>query len=205
MALELALLAVSLVIALALRPWRMLAGAKLAVPLLATLVLLPWVWALPFLLAMPIQPHWSGACLVLLMLGWPLAQPTLCAVALIAALLSPMSIGDAVSLAFWQGVVPSTFALVLGAAIRRHIGTHPFVYLLGRAFIGTALSTFAAGVLSQFAGHVLPRTEGHLSVVAHWMMAWGDAFVTGMLCSIFVAFKPDWLATWSDTLYLDKR
>jgi uncharacterized membrane protein len=35
-------------------------------------------------------------------------------------------------------------------------------------------------------------------------MAWGDAFVTGMLTAIFVAFKPAWLATWSDRLYLRK-
>ncbi len=32
--------------------------------------------------------------------------------------------------------------------------------------------------------------------------AWGDAFITGMVCAIFVAFKPQWLATWSDQMYL---
>jgi uncharacterized membrane protein len=35
-----------------------------------------------------------------------------------------------------------------------------------------------------------------------WLTAWGDAFVTGMLCTIFVAFRPQWLATWSDALSL---
>jgi uncharacterized membrane protein len=33
-------------------------------------------------------------------------------------------------------------------------------------------------------------------------MAWGDAFLTGMFGAIFVAFVPQWLATWSDTRYL---
>jgi uncharacterized membrane protein len=33
-------------------------------------------------------------------------------------------------------------------------------------------------------------------------MAWCDAFITGMLCAIFVALKPYWLATWSDKVYL---
>lgn len=202
MTLELTLLAVALAIALALRPWRMLAGGKLVTPVLGTLALLPWVWALPFLHAMPIQPHWSGACLVQLMLGWPLAVPVLGAAALLAALLSPMDWADALGIAVWQGIVPASFALALGAAIRRYLGTHPFIYLLGRAFIGAALCTFAAGALSLLAGHPMPRTEGGMSLVAHWMMAWGDAFVTGMLCSIFVAFKPEWLATWSDELYL---
>ena len=62
---------------------------------------------------------------------------------------------------------------------------------------------FVAGALSQWAGHVLPSVESGLSLVARWLMAWGDAFVTGMLCSVFVAFKPAWLATWSDRLYFE--
>ena len=34
------------------------------------------------------------------------------------------------------------------------------------------------------------------------LMAWGDAFLTGMFGAIFVAFVPQWLATWSDQRYL---
>ena len=41
-----------------------------------------------------------------------------------------------------------------------------------------------------------------LSLVARWLMAWGDGFMTGMMAAIFVAFRPQWLATWSDRLYL---
>ncbi len=39
-------------------------------------------------------------------------------------------------------------------------------------------------------------------LVGHWLMAWGEAFTTGMLVAIFVAFKPQWLASWSDERYL---
>ncbi|MEN9472183.1 MAG: hypothetical protein RLZZ495_272, partial [Pseudomonadota bacterium] len=35
-----------------------------------------------------------------------------------------------------------------------------------------------------------------------WLMAWGDGFMTGMLTAIFVAYRPEWLATWSDRIYL---
>jgi len=207
----------ALVAALALRPWRMLAsrqplaseahGAPSALwtPLLATLVLLPWLWALPTLHAMPLQLQWSGACLVTLMLGWPLAVPVLLAVGAIAGLLSPgLGWDQALGLAVWQGVVPATLALLLGALLRRLTGTHLFVYVLGRAFLGTALCLFAAGLLSQWSGHALPGVGDQLSLVARWLMAWGDAVVTGMLCAVFVAFKPEWLATWSDRLYLPR-
>jgi uncharacterized membrane protein len=42
-------------------------------------------------------------------------------------------------------------------------------------------------------------------MLARWLVAWGDAIVTGMLVSIFVAFRPQWLATYSDPLYLPPR
>ena len=216
MELEVCLIAVALAVSLWLRPWRMLSRqalekdgpsepSPLVTPLLATLVVLPWLWALPTLHRMPLQLQWSGACLVMLMLGWPLAIPALVAVGGIAAVLSPsLDWADAVGTIAWQGVVPATLALALGAVIRRLIGTQPFVYVLGRAFLGTAVCLFLANVLGQWSGHSLPGVEGDLSLVARWLMAWGDAFVTGMLTAIFVAFKPEWLATWSDRLYLRK-
>lgn len=216
MELEACLIAVALAISLWLRPWRMLSRqalekdgpsepSPLVTPLLATLVVLPWLWALPTLHRMPLQLQWSGACLVVLMLGWPLAIPALVAVGGIAAVLSPsLDWADAVGTIAWQGVVPATLALALGAVIRHLIGTQPFVYVLGRAFLGTAVCLFLANVLGQWSGHSLPGVEGDLSLVARWLMAWGDAFVTGMLTAIFVAFKPEWLATWSDRLYLRK-
>jgi len=188
--------------ALVLRPWQMLAGGVRLTPLLATLTLVPWLWAMPSLHKMPLQLQGSGACLVVLMLGWPLAVPVLCVVGVIAALISPMGWDTALDLTVWLGLVPATLALALGAAVRRWIGLHLFVYVLARAFLGTALCVFLAGLLAQYAGHSLPGIEDDLSLVAHWLVAWGDAFLTGMFTAIMVAFKPDWLATWSDRLYL---
>lgn len=195
----------SLAMALLLRPWRLLSTTghvQLLTPLLATLAVLPWLWALPALHAIPLQLQWSGAGLVLLMLGWPLAVPALLAVGAIAALVSPMTWEQGMSLAVWQGLVPATFALGLGALLRRFVPPHPFIYILGRGFLGTVICLFAAAALRQAFGHSLPATETGLGMVARWLMAWGDGFVTGMLCAIFVAFRPQWLATWSDTRYL---
>ena len=181
------------------------APSALWTPMLATLVFLPWMWALPTLHAMPLQLQWSGACLVVLMLGWPLAVPVFIGVGVAAGLISPaMAWADALSAVVWLGVVPATLALGLGALVRRYTGTRPCGYVLGRAFLGTVVCVFAASVLSQWSGHLLPGVGGELSLVARWLMAWGDGFITGMLAAIFVAFKPEWLATWSDRLYLPR-
>lgn len=220
MVLEIALVTLALVISLGLRPWRFLVRATalaqpgdrrrhepsaLLTPLLATLVLLPWMWALPTLHRMPLQLQWSGACLVVLMLGWPVAIPVLVGVGALSWMLSPaMDWSDAIGATAWLGVVPASLGLLLGALVRRLTGTQPFVYVLGRAFLGTVACVFLAGLLSQWSGHALPGVGGELSLVARWLMAWGDGFVTGMLTAIFVAFKPEWLATWSDRLYIPR-
>ena len=194
----------ALVVALSLRPWRLLAGGALVSPLLGCLVVLPWLWALPRLHTMPLQLQLSGACAVTLMLGWPLAVPVLTVVALLAGLIAPAAWDVQLAQALWQGVLPATLALGVGALLRRWTGEHPFVYILGRAFLGTVVCTFAAGSLAQLAGYELPRIDTDLSLVARWLMAWGDGFMTGMIAALFVAFRPQWLATWSDALYLKK-
>ncbi len=213
--LEATLLIAALAIATLMRPWRLLANRKplvnqdhgdsapLWTPLLATLVVLPWLWALPTLHQMPLQLQWSGACLVMMCLGWPLAVPVLSATGLIAYALSPnLPMDEALRLTVWHGVVPATLAMLWGALLRRWLGTRVFVYIFGRGFVGTVLSLFVAGLLSAALGHSLPGVNEDLSNIARWLMAWGDAVVTGMLCAVFVAYKPHWLATWSDDLYL---
>lgn len=196
------LLALALFISLWLRPWRMLMQSELLTPLLACLVLLPWVWALPSLHQMPLQLQWSGAPMVTLILGWPLAVLTLTGVGVLTYLISHLSLIECADLVVWQGLLPASFTLLLGAALRRWVAHHPFVYVLGRGFLGSVVCIFAAHLLGQLMGHQLPHVGTSLSLVGFWLMAWGDAFITGMVCAIFVALRPQWLATWSDDLYL---
>ena len=218
MLLELSLALTALILALLLRPWRQLLSRRplvtqssgdasgLWTPLLATLVVLPWMWALPTLHQMPLQLQWSGACLVLLMLGWPLAVLTLLAVGVITWLLSPsLSVPATLALTVWHGLVPATLAMGWGALLRRFLGTKVFVYLFGRGFFGTVVCLFIAGLLAQAAGEQLPGVQQELGKSARWLMAWGDAVVTGMLTAVFVAYRPQWLATWSDDLYLHQQ
>ena len=201
MLLELSLALTALILALLLRPWRQLLSRRplvtqssgdasgLWTPLLATLVVLPWMWALPTLHQMPLQLQWSGACLVLLMLGWPLAVLTLLAVGVITWLLSPsLSVPATLALTVWHGLVPATLAMGWGALLRRFLGTKVFVYLFGRGFFGTVVCLFIAGLLAQAAGEQLPGVQQELGKIARWLMAWGDAVVTGMLTAVFVAY-----------------
>ncbi|HRL37473.1 MAG: hypothetical protein KA790_06810 [Ottowia sp.] len=193
----------ALAIALSFKPWRLLANTALISPLLAALVITPWLWALPWLHRMPIQLQLSGACLIGLVLGWPLAVPVLCIVALTTGLIAPVPWQQQIDMALWLGIVPATLSFLLGMALRRWVWKNLFVYILGRAFLGTAICLFVSGALAQWSGQILTVTvEPDLAMVARWLLAWGDAVVTGMMVAVFVAFRPQWLATWSDSLYV---
>lgn len=197
-------LALSLLTALWVRPWRQLRNPHIWTPVLASLVFLPWFWALPRLHAMPLQLQLTGSVLVTLMLGWPMAVWVLLCIDWISSWIAPTAEGVWLEQWFELAWLPSSLALLLGAALRRYAPPHPFIFILGRGFLGAALCIFAARGLTVLLDDPPSTVDPGLSLVAQWLMAWGDAFLTGLLTAVFVAFKPEWLATWSDQLYLHK-
>ena len=69
-------------------------------------------------------------------------------------------------------------------------------------FAATALSCVLSGALSMALHGATPGLDPDEQMIGRWLAAWGDAFLVGMLVAIFVAFRPHWLATYSDRLYL---
>jgi uncharacterized membrane protein len=200
--LELALVLAAGALAIAFRPWEVLRAPALGAPWLAALVLLPLLWAAQSRLPPDFPSALSGACLLVLMFGWPLAILTLCAVAAAGAWLGGGDLARAVELAAWNGAVPATVALAIGMATRRWLPKHLFVYILARSFIGTALATVLAAALRAWFGTGESTAAASAIFPAAWLIAWGEAFLTGALTAIFVAFRPQWLLTYSDARYL---
>jgi uncharacterized membrane protein len=127
----------------------------------------------------------------------------LCLVGLTVGWVAPVTWQQQLDMTVWLGLIPATLSFGLGMAIRRWLPHNLFVYILGRAFLGTVACMFVAGALAQWTGHVLAAAVPEdLALVARWLIAWGDGFLTGMFAAIGVAFRPQWLATWSDQLYL---
>lgn len=202
MGLDLVLMLAAVALALAVRPWRRFGPGFPLHAWLACLVLLPWLWAAqraqPGGIAIPL----SGASLLVLMFGWPLAVLSLLPIALAGSLLAGLDATRALHALAWNGIATATLALGLGLATRRWLPHHPFVFILGRGFAVTALAMMGAGTLGSLAEPLPPGTELGALLVGRWLIAWGEAFATGMLTAIFVAFRPEWLASWSDARYL---
>ena len=204
MLLELPIAVVALVLALWLRPWRGVAAGGPPWPWLAWWAVMPWLWSADHVARIPLAQPLSGACLLVLMAGWPLAMLGVAVVAVVAGTMTGLGPEATLARAVWLGVVPGTLAMVLGAGVRRWLPHHLMVYILGRGFFASLFSLTLAGAAAMAWTGVPDSLSASDLMLGRWLAAWGDAFLTGMVVAIFVAYKPEWLATYSDRLYLPR-
>lgn len=92
---------------------------------------------------------------------------------------------------------------------RRFLPPNLFIYIFTNGFIAAALGTLCTGGLviltlsasKTFADVALWDT----AFKVFFLIAWGEAFLTGILTAIFVALTPSMLATFEDARYLKKQ
>lgn len=200
----LTLLAVGL--ALALQPWRATGAGGPPWPWLACCAVLPLFWGADKLATSSIIQPLSGAPLLVLLAGWPLAVLALLPVAGVMLAVGGLPWDEALHRLVWLGLVPGTLAMLLGAGVRRWLPQHLFVYILGRGFFSTWVAVSVSGALAMGLGQLAAPVGTDIGdlLLARFLTASGEAFLTGMVAAIFVAFRPHWLATYSDRLYLPK-
>jgi uncharacterized membrane protein len=196
------LLGLAVGVALAMRPWRTLGPDGPPLAWLVMWTLLPLLWGTDrYVEAQVVQPL-SGAVLLMLMAGWPLAVLALVPAGLATAWLADLPMAEALQRTVWLGLLPATLAVGLGALVRRGLPRHLFVYILGRGFFVTLASLTLSGWLALAWQGMPAALDPDEVMIARWLAAWGDAFLTGAVTAIFVAFRPEWLATYADRIYL---
>lgn len=208
-AIEAFLLVLAWAASLSVQPWRLLRRydgelPPLVTPFLASVTILPWLWSWPGLAALPLPLHWSGAPLVALLVGWPLTIPIVTLAGLSTMLTNGASLAHALSLTVWAGVLPATLVLLLGHGVRKAFGTNPVAYMVGRAFFVPMVTLAACGFTDALLGHGMQGPTAELQRVAIALLAMGEASWGCALVSLLVAYRPQWLATWSDSIYLHR-
>ena len=192
-------------VALWLRPWRCLGPHGPPWPWIVVWAVLPLLWALDRQSGVPVVLPMSGAALLVLLAGWPLAVIALLPVAAITVLAGPVGLAgwiDGLLRLMWLGVVPATFVLAIGWMLRRWLPGHLFVYILGRGYFGTLAACALAGLASLALQPAPPGVLVNDLIVARVLLALGEASLTGAVVAALAAWRPQWLATYSDLLYL---
>lgn len=187
-------------------PWQWLHERTFLHLLAGCTVLLLILWSVRATSMGGLHYHFLGAALFTLMFGWAYAMVALTVVVFGA---TAYGLGDwsTVSLnALLLAVMPVYLAHSLLRVLERRLPHHFFIYVFGNGFFGaaaiTAVTVVASALIPVLAGsQPWDRVFDHFLAYTPFMM-FGEGFVTGMVITMLVVFRPDWVVTFSDERYI---
>jgi uncharacterized membrane protein len=102
--------------------------------------------------------------------------------------------------------LPVTIAWRIFRFVDRRLTNHFFVYIFLNAFFGAAFAVGMVGLAATaFAAASGAYTLSYLLeeyLPFYLLMGWAEAFSTGMLITVLVVYRPQWIATFDDARYL---
>jgi uncharacterized membrane protein len=108
-----------------------------------------------------------------------------------------------------MGVLPVMVSWGIHRLVERRLPNHMFVYLFLTCFFGGGVAIAAVGIGSTLSAAALGvyslqyLLDNYLPF--YLLMAWAEAFATGMIMTLLVVYRPEWVATFDDRRYLDSN
>jgi uncharacterized membrane protein len=189
-------------------PWARLAANEQSHVFLGAIVLTALLWTVSGRVGPLIHFHLLGAAMLCLMFGGPLALIAISIAAAGATLAGPGEWAALGARALIAGALPVAISHLVLRVAEAGLPANFFVYVFVVAFLGGALSMIGAGIATVTAialGLPAGVSAGDDWVAMVLMLAFGEATLTGMLATLFVVYKPAWMATFSDERYLRRR
>jgi uncharacterized membrane protein len=185
--------------------WRMLADRHNLNVFLAACVVVLGIWLIKTGIKPGLNFHMLGATLLTLMFR---ARFALLALALIIAAQTFQS-GEfnAFPANFLiMACVPVVVSWSIYRMVDSRLPNHLFIYIFLNAFFTPALAILSVGIVSSlFLSAAEVYTVKYLMedyLPFYFLMGWAEAFATGMMVTLMVVYKPEWVATFDDRRYL---
>jgi len=185
--------------------WRMLRDpANLNIFLAATVAVLG-LWLIKTGVKPGLNFHLLGATALTLMFRPMFA---LFAISLITAAISLWHGEYAAFPANWliMGAVPVAVSWAIFSLVDRKLPNHLFIYIFLNGFFGAALTAIAVGLAATafiaLSGAYLLDYLLREYLPFFLLIAFSEAFITGMLITMMVIYKPEWVSTFDDKRYL---
>lgn len=189
-------------------PWRALQGPA-ANAWLGAVVLVMVVWLLKGGFKPGVSFHLLGVSVLALMMG-----PWLALVAVGVVLLGLVMDGQGEWLAIGMnfmvsGVVPVALTSLVLRIAQHSLPRNLFVYVFANAFMAGGAAYAAAnmtGMLLMGAVGSYPWDYLLEDVLPfQFLFSWSEAFTTGLVMAVLVVYRPEWVASFDDALYLDDK
>lgn len=150
--------------------------------------------------------HLLGATILCLMFGGPLAVLAVTVAGAAATLVVGGGAGELALRVLAAGILPVAVSHAVLRVAEARLPPNFFVYVFVAAFLGGALAMAATGAVAALALAGAPATAARGAFVELvLLLGFGEATLTGMLLTIFVVYRPGWVATFSDARYLRRR
>jgi uncharacterized membrane protein len=188
--------------------WRMLRDAANLNVLLGTCVALLGIWLIRTGVKPGLDFHLLGATVMTLMFrpGFALLGLAL-VLAAVTALHGEFHAYPANLLI--MAVLPILVSWGLYRLVDRRLPNHLFIYLFLNCFFGAGLAIGTVGLASTLfvaaAGSYAPAYLQEEYLPFYLLMAWAEALSTGMIMTLLVVYRPEWVATFDDRRYLGTR
>lgn len=205
------LLAAAAILAYAARraPWRRFADSEAVHVWYGSIFALVLLWSVRAVVANVVVIHLLGTAGFALASGGPLALVGGACVVAIVALVQGTPLAN-VPLVFLLSVaLPVAVALGLLRATQRHLPPNFFVYAFAAGFLGPALGLGAAGLAGALVLALTGAADAgvvfgeYVPILLY--LAFAEGTLTGMLVTLLVVYRPQWVATFDDARYLDRR
>lgn len=190
-------------------PWGRLKDGEHLNVWLGMVVLLTFVWSLKAGVKPGLSMHLLGATVFTLCFGRQLAFVGL------SAVLAGITINGASGhfayalnalLLIAVSVLSSHLFLVV---VQRLLPRHFFVYIFVNGFIGAAITVLCVGLVATvFLGLSEAYDFDYLTteyLPYFILLGFSEAWLSGMVMTLFVVYRPDWVVTFDDSLYLAKK
>ena len=148
-----------------------------------------------------------------LMFGWAYAVLAMSVVIIVFTLFTASSMIDSLYILPWDilltGILPVSLSYILFRIIDRYLPNHFFIYIFLNAFFGAALA-MASVILTTSLVHTLSGAYSFDNLSYTYLpygliLMFPEAFTTGMLMSVFVVYRPEWVSTFDDSRYLQGK
>lgn len=167
------------------------------------------LWQLKINLTHGLSIHLLGATALTLMFRWQVAVLSNALIVLGITLTSSADFQAFALNGLLTGVLPVAISYSIWRLNERYLPANYFVYIFIAAFLAAALSILAVGFASY---QLLILLDNQLSIemldeylLSFVPIMYPEAFLTGAVISIFVIYKPEWIATFDDSRYLSHK
>lgn len=190
-------------------PWQRIKANHIMHAYLGSCVILLLLWHIKADAIPGLEYHYLGATLLTLMFGWQLAFIAL-SIVLLGLVLNSGSDWQTFAInALLIGLLPSLLSYLIYRLVDRYLPNHFFIYIFSNAFFGAALVLVGTLMLASLIT-VLGGVYSWQELSTHYLpfiplMVFPEAFITGMLLTIMVVMRPEWVFTFDDHRYLNGK